>query len=1284
MLLSVVFSTQGQVLVGTGTDTAQRLPFDAYYGYSYTQSIYLASELNATGTITSLQWYYTGTGTMPNSQSLVVYIGHTTKTAFSSGTDWEPVTNLTQVYTGGITTDSSPGWKTITLTTPFVYNGTSNLIVAIDENLANYDLSSDRFWNTAVSGNRSIAYISDSTNPDPLTPPTAGFGFPTTFIPNTVFGGITQACPTPLFVTSSNITTTSATLTWQAPVTPPTGGSDYYISTSNVDPTIATIPTGSVTSGNTFNATALTPATTYYVWVRNNCGSGVYSSWSGVATFVTACVPVVVFNENFNGVIAPSLPTCWSKILRGPSISQYAYAQTDQYTVISTGNSVQLSNSNSSNATDDIILVSPSVSSLSLGTYRLKFLAKTGYGTGSLQVGTLDTFTNAAIFTPLDQTITISNTVAEYVVEFNTYTGTNTHIGIRMNTSDTYNSIYLDNILWELSPSCPDVTTVTVPSVTTNSATVEWNAGGSETAWQYVYGGLTVTDPSALTPVNVTTTPSTIVTGLSPLTSYKVWVRSNCGVGGFGAWIGPIVFTTACLPATLPWSENFDSLTTGNNIFPSCWAYNNILSNWSITNYPTAYSGANSLRRSWSTDGWAFTPTVTLTAGTSYTLSYYMRTADEVTPAYEISVSVGSGQSAGEMADVLLTNSNYHSVVWTKFSAEYTPTVTGVYAYGLHVSAPIDPNGINFDDFYLSVTPNCLEPTQLLASNVTDVAATVSWTEAATIPANGYEYYLSTSSTSPTAATVATGSVAAGILTKNFIGLTANTPYYVWVRSVCSSTASSVWSSVATFTTNCTPVTTFSENFDASTNMPSCWNKVGSLGTAYIDQYSTNPPSSTNVLYIVGYSSTSLPVVAMPAISNSGAGTHRLKFKMRAAYSPGGVIEVGYLTDRNDASSFVSLQTFTASSSTTYEDFVANFGVDTSISQHLAFRHTANPTNSVNIDNVSWDVIPSTAPPCATAITATPNATCGNFATQIAWTAATGADGYLLKMGTTAGGTDVLNNESIGSLTTYSFVGNMNTTYYYTITPFNSFGNAIGCTEQSFITNINGCYCTSLPTSNDGSGITNVVLGTTSFTNGDVTYSDKTATPVSLEQNANINLQVTFATGYTYNTYVFIDLNNNYTFEESEQLFSGDSPNTNPIVYDASFLMPVTAALGSHRMRLVTYDYNPTPLVGDPCYSSSYGVTIDFTANVTTGLSANSFDNGNFAYYPNPVKDVLNLSYTNEITNVAVYNLLGQLVISKSLNSNQSKIDMSKLTKGTYLVKVTADNQVKTLKIIKE
>ncbi len=83
-------------------------------------------------------------------------------------------------------------------------------------------------------------------------------------------------------------------------------------------------------------------------------------------------------------------------------------------------------------------------------------------------------------------------------------------------------------------------------------------------------------------------------------------------------------------------------------------------------------------------------------------------------------------------------------------------------------------------------------------------------------------------------------------------------------------------------------------------------------------------------------------------------------------------------------------------------------------------------------------------------------------------------------------------------------------------------------------------------------------------------------------------------------------------------------------------------------------------------------------------LSNTSFENESFRAYPNPVQNVLNLSYNKSISNVKVFNLLGQEVMTNAINANQSQIDMSHLASGTYLVKVTADSQVKTIKVVKE
>ena len=73
-----------------------------------------------------------------------------------------------------------------------------------------------------------------------------------------------------------------------------------------------------------------------------------------------------------------------------------------------------------------------------------------------------------------------------------------------------------------------------------------------------------------------------------------------------------------------------------------------------------------------------------------------------------------------------------------------------------------------------------------------------------------------------------------------------------------------------------------------------------------------------------------------------------------------------------------------------------------------------------------------------------------------------------------------------------------------------------------------------------------------------------------------------------------------------------------------------------------------------------------------------------FSYYPNPVKNTLNLSFNQEISNVEIYNLLGQKVNANSVGANQGQVDMSNLSNGVYLVKVFSNNQSKTIRVIKE
>lgn len=106
-------------------------------------------------------------------------------------------------------------------------------------------------------------------------------------------------------------------------------------------------------------------------------------------------------------------------------------------------------------------------------------------------------------------------------------------------------------------------------------------------------------------------------------------------------------------------------------------------------------------------------------------------------------------------------------------------------------------------------------------------------------------------------------------------------------------------------------------------------------------------------------------------------------------------------------------------------------------------------------------------------------------------------------------------------------------------------------------------------------------------------------------------------------------------------------------------------------------DYFGIQTIGDCSSATAFKVTIDIV------LGRDTFNLNAFTYHPNPVKDILNVSYTSDITSISVFNILGQQVIAKQPNAAEVKLDMSSLADGAYIVNVTAGSAVKTIKVIK-
>ena len=108
----------------------------------------------------------------------------------------------------------------------------------------------------------------------------------------------------------------------------------------------------------------------------------------------------------------------------------------------------------------------------------------------------------------------------------------------------------------------------------------------------------------------------------------------------------------------------------------------------------------------------------------------------------------------------------------------------------------------------------------------------------------------------------------------------------------------------------------------------------------------------------------------------------------------------------------------------------------------------------------------------------------------------------------------------------------------------------------------------------------------------------------------------------------------------------------------------------------ITFDLTVT----DP--KTDHTETINVTVNNT--LSIDKLEKYDFSFGPNPTGDFINLSATESIGNVEIYNLVGQKSLSSEISDTKGTIDISNLSRGVYIMNVAIDEKIGTYKIIKE
>ncbi|MFX0556460.1 BspA family leucine-rich repeat surface protein [Maribacter sp. CXY002] len=156
---------------------------------------------------------------------------------------------------------------------------------------------------------------------------------------------------------------------------------------------------------------------------------------------------------------------------------------------------------------------------------------------------------------------------------------------------------------------------------------------------------------------------------------------------------------------------------------------------------------------------------------------------------------------------------------------------------------------------------------------------------------------------------------------------------------------------------------------------------------------------------------------------------------------------------------------------------VSAYNLSTDLPEATTIYVTIVPYNSVGIatgcteESFTTETM-ATAPSCTSLSAPINGAIDISISTDISWNAISNADGYYLTVGTTSGGTDILNNQDVSNVSTYNLPNDLPeaATIYVTIVPYNSVGIASGCTEESFITEtlLTIPDCTNLISPNSG------------------------------------------------------------------------------------------------------------------------------------------------------------------------------------------------------------------------
>ena len=179
-------SKETQAIVGTGTETSYLMPYNTYYKYSLCQMIYTADELHnsglSAGSITGIA-FQSESDLHYRRNGIKIWMSNTSLTA--APTTSVSTSEMTQVFEGSV--KQQTGWTEIAFTTPYMWDGSDNVLVTVLMNHGSYE-SPYIYWKCSSTGFTCTSYACNDNNA--YNPNSSTYDMNTSSIrPNTCFNG---------------------------------------------------------------------------------------------------------------------------------------------------------------------------------------------------------------------------------------------------------------------------------------------------------------------------------------------------------------------------------------------------------------------------------------------------------------------------------------------------------------------------------------------------------------------------------------------------------------------------------------------------------------------------------------------------------------------------------------------------------------------------------------------------------------------------------------------------------------------------------------------------------------------------------------------------------------------------------------------------------------------------------------------------------------------------------------------------------------------------------------